>query len=110
MRVAVDAKGAGYHVIADAIQHGWVATIDGSKTPLRAVNHALGGVRVPAGHHMLVVRAKPSGWYYGIASSVAAVVLCIVILAVAFWRSRKRRKRVPTEESSLSSSLSTSPS
>src|SRR5262249_20207657 len=51
----VDAQGDGYLVVADALTNGWVATVDGHSTPLVPADHALVAVRVPAGHHDVVL-------------------------------------------------------
>ncbi|MGZ4794852.1 MAG: DUF7657 domain-containing protein [Acidimicrobiia bacterium] len=93
IEVGVDAKGAGYVVIADAIQHGWVATVDGTKVPVRAVDHGLAGVRVLAGHHVVTLYAKPRAWYVGIAVSALAVLGGLALGAMAWWSSRRRRRR-----------------
>ena len=49
IRVAVDAAGNGYVVIADALQDGWRAEVDGAPAPLVDADHAGVAVFVPGG-------------------------------------------------------------
>jgi hypothetical protein len=51
LTAAVDAEGAGWLVVADAKQHGWVATLDGDEVPLVHADHAFVAVAVPEGRH-----------------------------------------------------------
>jgi hypothetical protein len=57
MVLRVRAQGAGYLVLADAIQSGWKATVDGQPVDLVPADHAFVGVNVPAGEHVVRV------WY-----------------------------------------------
>jgi hypothetical protein len=49
VRATVVAEGDGYLVVADAIQRGWGAEVDGEAAELRAVDHGVAAVAVPAG-------------------------------------------------------------
>ena len=51
MAATVNATGAGYLVVADALQTGWTATVDGKPAPLVDADHAMVAVPVPAGQH-----------------------------------------------------------
>jgi hypothetical protein len=79
IRVSVDAGGAGYLVIADALQDGWGAEVDGRPAQLRAADHAGVAVLVPAGTHEVTVRYQPVGWQPGKAISAVSLVLVIGI-------------------------------
>jgi hypothetical protein len=86
LRARVEAEGAGYLVVADAIQSGWRARLDGRDVPLRKADHALVAVHVPAGTHTVELFARPNGWRAGIAVTLAAVTVFVVLLAWALFR------------------------
>ena len=76
MIVDVRAPGTGYLVVADALQHGWVAQVDGRTATLRAADHACVAVLVPGGHHLVRLSYHPKGWNLGlIVSALSALVL-----------------------------------
>ena len=56
----VQASGSGYVVVADEIQDGWSARVDGHPAELRDADHALVAVAVPAGHHTVELSATPA--------------------------------------------------
>jgi len=85
--VDVDAKGAGYLVVADGLQNGWTAMVDGRAQPLVAADHALVAVRLSEGTHRVVLRYEPRGWQAGRAVSGAAALVLVGLLG---WRPRKR--------------------
>lgn len=53
MVVSVQAQGAGYLVLADAIQNGWKATVDDVDATIVPADHAFVAVAVPAGTHTI---------------------------------------------------------
>jgi hypothetical protein len=61
MEVAVDAAGAGYLVLADAIQPTWRVTVDGKAADLVRADHGLAAVAVPAGSHTVRFSYAPRG-------------------------------------------------
>jgi hypothetical protein len=89
--VAVNARGAGYVVIADALQDGWGATVDGHAATLRPADNALVAVYVPAGRHVIELRARPRGWHLGIAISLASLVVLLALLVAAVISRQRRR-------------------
>jgi uncharacterized membrane protein YfhO len=90
VRVGLEAVGAGYLVIADAMQDGWSASVDGKPTDLRPADHALVGVFVPAGRHEVSVQYDPRGWRVG---QVISVISAILLLVVALSGPARRRLR-----------------
>ncbi|HYT80304.1 MAG TPA: YfhO family protein [Actinomycetota bacterium] len=82
IRVSAVASGQGYLVVADAIQHGWEARMDGRPVLLRAADHAGVAVLVPTGRHQVTLRYIPPGWKPGLVISGISVVL---LLALALW-------------------------
>lgn len=94
IRVQVGAGGAGYLVIADAIQSGWSAQVDGEPVDLVDADHALVAVHVPPGRHDVVVRYTPEGRTLGAWLSGASVLLVILLVLPPAWRRRNRRRQL----------------
>jgi uncharacterized membrane protein YfhO len=93
VRVEVDAERAGYLVLADAVQIGWQAELDGESTELHHADHALGAVYVPEGRHVVEYRFRPERLGLGRAvSAVSVVVLAILVVGPAVMRLRQRRR------------------
>jgi len=61
-QVRVDAAGAGMLVVADGLHSGWVARLDGQEVPILTADHAMRGVAVPAGEHVVELSYEPAGW------------------------------------------------
>lgn len=92
IRVAVRAQGDGYLVVADAIQAGWTAWIDGRRVPLRAADHAVVAVAVPSGEHVVQLRyASPYSGAGGWITVVAAVAAAGLVLVDRRLRRGRRR-------------------
>lgn len=89
--VEVEAPESGYLVLADAVQIGWQATVDGEPAELLPADHAMGAVRVPAGRHVVRFSFEPPGRRVGAALSLASTA-GIVALLVAPWLGRARRR------------------
>jgi hypothetical protein len=89
VRVRVQADGEGYVVVADPIQYGWEARLDGSQATLRAADHAGVAVHVPAGTHDVLISYRPPGRRVGLGlTAISLVVLGGVTVATS-------RRRVP---------------
>ncbi|MDQ3456412.1 MAG: hypothetical protein M3513_13345, partial [Actinomycetota bacterium] len=93
VRLQVDAQGAGYVVVADAIQDGWAAELDGADVPIVAADHALGAVYVEAGEHDLVLSYEPPGRDVGVLVSAGALLVLMALLVPA--RLLRRRSTDP---------------
>jgi hypothetical protein len=104
IRVRVDARGAGYLVVADAIQSGWRARLDGRPVRMRAADRALVAIHVPAGVHTVTFTAAPDGWEAGLVVTFLAlgVVLLLLVWAVARRRRTRRRPSISPDESDAS--------
>jgi hypothetical protein len=94
IRVAVEAEGAGYLVVADALQHGWHAELDGQAVPLLPADHALAAVAVPGGTHVVELRYRPDGLGLGLVVSVAALLFLLAALLLG----GRREKLGPSAE------------
>ena len=87
----VTAAGDGHVVVADGLQLGWRAEVDGAPVPVLDADHAFGAVRVPAGEHRVRLVYDPAGWAEGQAVTALSLVL-LAVLAVAARRARTRER------------------
>lgn len=83
MVLSVAAEGAGYLVLADALQTGWRVTVDGVEATLVPADHAFVAVAVPAGRH--TVRFYYPEPFSGPGLWITVVTALVVIAALA-WR------------------------
>jgi hypothetical protein len=86
IRIRVEAEGDGYLVVADAIQRGWAAEVDGEAADLRDADHAVAAVAVPEGEHEVVVEYRPPGQRVGWAIAGASVLILAGIGGVSYRR------------------------
>jgi hypothetical protein len=89
--VDVTAEGDGYLVVADAIQHGWRAEVDGRTADLVAADHAGVAVHVPDGNHTVTLRYRAPGQRAGLAVSAVTLVGLVGVWTWAEWRHRRSR-------------------
>jgi len=88
---SVHASGAGYLVVADSDQVGWVATVDGKPASLVPADQGLVAVAVPAGTHTVVLHYGLAAGRWGTVLSVAVAVVLIAICIGDWLWSRRRR-------------------
>lgn len=89
----VDAAGAGYLVIADALQQtGWSVEVDGKPAKLLPADHAMVAVAVPSGAHHVTLRYRAPGQLAGTGLTGVAVVLLFGVAMV-----QRRRGRAANE-------------
>jgi hypothetical protein len=86
--VRVSTEGKGYLVVADPLQHGWVAEVDGSPVALRGADHGVVAVLVSPGRHRVVLRYDPPGWRTGLL--ISGISLTTLVSLVLWGRSRTR--------------------
>lgn len=84
----VDAAGAGYLVVADAMNlGGWSATVDGKHEPLLHADHAMVAVPVPGGQHTVRLSYSAPGQRVGAAlTGLGVLVLVGLLVAERRWR------------------------
>ena len=93
----VDASGAGYLVVADALQEaGWSVEVDGKPAKLLPADHALVAVAVPSGAHRVTLRYHAPGQLAGAGLTGVAIVLLFGVGAVQRRRTR-RMDNIPGE-------------
>jgi len=86
MVLHVQAQGAGYLVLADAIQTGWRVTVDGSPAHLVPADHAFAAVAVGPGSH--TVRFYYPGPLRGAGAWISALTALALLAAITWdrWR------------------------
>jgi Bacterial membrane protein YfhO len=89
IRATVEAEGDGYLVVADALQRGWRAEVDGETAELRDADHAVVAVAVPSGVHEVRLVYAPPGQRIGVWIAVGSA-LVLVGLALTAVRRRPR--------------------
>jgi len=98
MEVAVEAQGAGYVVLADAIQPTWRVTVDGKAAELVRADHGLAAVAVPAGSHAVRFSYAPARHDLGRWVTVlAGIALVLAVLGEWWWLRRRRRPTLPAQ-------------
>ncbi len=97
--IDVDAQGSGYLVVADALQDGWDATVDGRPATIRAADHALAAVHVTKGRHVVEFTASPKGWDLGVAITILSLLACAFAgPATLLLRRRRTRQNAPVPD------------
>ena len=95
IRVRVDADGAGYVVVADALQDSFRATLDGEPVQLRAADHAVVAVATPAGEHEIMITYDAPRGGAGLIISIATAVALVLLVLINPGRARTRRSSPP---------------
>jgi LPXTG-motif cell wall-anchored protein len=87
VQVSVRTGGEGLLVLADPWYPQWRVTVDGRPAELLRVDHALRGVRVPAGDHQVVFTYQDRALQLGLLLSG----LTLAALGGLWWWRRRRR-------------------
>ena len=73
----------GLLVLSDNYYPGWLASVDGLPTVVFRANHTMRGVKVPAGHHMVLFAFIPATFFLSLYISLAAAALTLAALIPA---------------------------
>jgi hypothetical protein len=76
LRIASDLGAPGLVVVTDAWDASWKATVDGEPVPLLRVDHALRGVAVGAGAHVIEMRYEP--WALRVGATIGVIALAVI--------------------------------
>jgi hypothetical protein len=89
--IDVRAGGQGYVVVADALQAGWAARVDGAPARLIPADQGVVAVAVAAGTHRIELRYAAPYHGAGVWISLAALLAGVALLAAGARRSRRQR-------------------
>jgi hypothetical protein len=91
--VRTDCPSEGLLVLRDSWYPGWMATVDGKKTPIFRVNGCYRGVIVPAGEHKIRFLYRPILVYI---SGAASLLTTLLVIFVVLRKKVQRREIGPT--------------
>jgi len=86
VRARVQTNGPSFVVLNDTNYPGWVASIDGHRTPIYPANYLFRGIIVPAGAHDIEFRYAPASLAAGIALSLVSLILVACLGTLGFVR------------------------
>lgn len=86
MEVRTDSATPAFLITSDVYYPGWRATIDGQQTELFRANYAFRGVSVPAGQHVVKFTYQPRRFYFGVALSLASLLVLAGLAVVSLTR------------------------
>jgi hypothetical protein len=90
LRLRATSTSGGWVVVADPMQDGWIAEVDGKQTQLENADHAGVAVHVPGGVHQVVLRYTAPGLRLG---SLITLVTALLLLTMAFADRLPRPRR-----------------
>jgi hypothetical protein len=82
-------------VVSEVFYPWWRATLDEEDVQMALVNHAMIGIPVPAGSHVVRLRIAPRSVLWGGAISLVSLVVCVAFLG-PFRRRRPARPSAGT--------------
>jgi hypothetical protein len=80
LEVQVQATSPGYLVLSEVWHPGWLATVNGTRTPVLRANHALRAIFVPAGESTVMLVYTPRSWWIGLGGLAVGLVALIGLI------------------------------
>lgn len=80
LEVEVETGSAGLLVVSEQYYPGWRAYIDGSETPIYAVDGILRGVYLNKGKHVVIFKYRPLSFSIGLVISIASLLMTVACL------------------------------
>lgn len=88
VRISASATENGILVLSDAYYPGWYAYLDGVEVPIYRANYVMRAISLPKGEHTIEFRYKPLSVKLGFFTSLAAMIIMIIISAVSLRKFR----------------------
>jgi hypothetical protein len=79
LEVTTDTTGGTWLVVSEAMQHGWVAAVDGKRVPLEPADYSGVAVALPAGRHLVTIRCAAPGFAAGRWISLLSALILLAI-------------------------------
>jgi hypothetical protein len=86
--LSLDMKTPGLVVLADRWDAGWNAYLNDRLVPILRTNHALRGVKAPAGKATIEFRYEPASFAWGVRLAAAALLATLGWLGLGLWIGR----------------------
>jgi hypothetical protein len=90
--ISASTSAAGLLVVSEPYASGWTATVDGEKVDIIRTNHALRGIPVPAGDHLVVMQYEPEALRIGLWTTGFTSVAMLAVWAWALIDRRRPRR------------------
>ncbi len=89
--IEAEADGACYLVLLDRYDEDWNAYVDGEETEIFKANYMFKAIKLDKGNHEIEFRYEPRWFYYMLAISFSALIICILACIVIYHREKKKR-------------------
>lgn len=86
LKIELSAAGSGWLVVRDALQGGWIATVDGEPAALVEADHAVVAVEVPEGTHTVQLRYSPDNGRTGLVVSLLSMAALALFMGFGYVR------------------------
>lgn len=91
LTVAVQTDREGLLILSETFFPGWRAFVDGKETAILRCDYKLRAVPVPGGAHIVEMTYAPLTYEAGVASTIAALLICGLGIVISSFRKSRRR-------------------
>lgn len=97
----VNADRAGTLMLSIPYNPGWSATVDGEAVRPLAIDNAMLGLPVAAGHHDIVLRFMPVGFWVGLIVTLAALAVWGMLFFLFRYRAQPKKRKKQRSQAKL---------
>jgi len=91
--MTVTARQGAYLILNDTYYPGWIAAVDGRRTPIQPANVTFRAVPVAAGRHQVTFKYEPASIRFGLLLALLGVAVALAGTLAAGWRERALKMR-----------------